>query len=129
MLSYWIWFDGFPIIRKGSLFLITTALQSAQGLRAVIRGLLSHCDGLKIDKVMIGTEARGFILRRPLRMELNAGFVPVRKPNKLPFSRIGFDYDLEYGTDRLEIQPMRLRRVRMFGLSMICSRLAERRTL
>ena len=79
--------------KKGILFYdITTALQSAQGLRAVIRGLLSHCDGLKIDKV-IGTEARGFIFAPTIAYELNAGFVPVRKPNKLPFSRIGFDYD------------------------------------
>ncbi len=89
--------------KKGILFYdITTALQSAQGLRAVIHGLLAHCDGLKIDKV-IGTEARGFIFAPTIAYELNAGFVPVRKPNKLPFNRIGFDYDLEYGTDRLEI--------------------------
>ena len=81
---------------------ITTALQDAEGLRAVIHGLVKHCDGMKIDKV-IGTEARGFIFAPTIAYELGAGFVPVRKPNKLPSERIGFSYELEYGTDRLEI--------------------------
>ena len=89
--------------KKGILFYdITTALQDPAGLRAIIQGMLTHCEGLKIDKV-IGTEARGFIFAPAIAYELGAGFVPVRKPNKLPFERIAYDYDLEYGTDRLEI--------------------------
>ena len=89
--------------KKGILFYdITTALQDREGLRSIIQSMLAHCEGLKIDKV-IGTEARGFIFAPTVAYELGAGFVPVRKPNKLPFNRIGHDYDLEYGTDRLEI--------------------------
>ena len=89
--------------KKGILFYdITTALQDPEGLRSIIQSMLAHCEGLKIDKV-IGTEARGFIFAPTVAYELGAGFVPVRKPNKLPFNRIGHDYDLEYGTDRLEI--------------------------
>ena len=89
--------------KPGILFYdITTALQNPEGLKAVIHGLLKHCEGKKIDKV-IGTEARGFIFAPTVAYELNAGFVPVRKPNKLPFNRIGFSYELENGTDRLEI--------------------------
>jgi adenine phosphoribosyltransferase len=89
--------------KEGILFYdITTALQDPAGLRAIIQGMLAHCQGLQIDKV-IGTEARGFIFAPTVAYELGAGFVPVRKPNKLPFERMGYDYDLEYGTDRLEI--------------------------
>ena len=89
--------------KPGILFYdITSVLQSPQGLKTIIQGLLQHCDGVKIDKV-IGTEARGFIFAPTIAYELGVGFVPVRKPNKLPFNRIGFDYGLEYGTDRLEI--------------------------
>ena len=56
----------------------------------------------KIDKV-IGVESRGFFFGMLLAQELNVGFVPVRKPNKLPFDTISASYDLEYGTDTLEI--------------------------
>ena len=57
---------------------------------------------LKIDKV-IGVESRGFFFGILLANELNVGFIPVRKPNKLPFDTISASYDLEYGTDALEI--------------------------
>lgn len=89
--------------KKGITFYdITTLLQNPRGLRAVVDGLLAGCEGMKIDKV-IGTEARGFIFAPTIAYELGVGFVPVRKPNKLPFDHIGYDYALEYGNDRLEI--------------------------
>jgi adenine phosphoribosyltransferase len=53
--------------------------------------------------VIIGIESRGFIFGCPLADRLGVGFVPVRKPNKLPAAKIGFSYELEYGSDRLEI--------------------------
>ena len=52
-----------------------------------------------------GIEARGFTLAAPIALELNAGFIPIRKPGKLPFKTVGEEYTLEYGTDRLEITP------------------------
>jgi adenine phosphoribosyltransferase len=63
------------------------------------------CDryaGLKIDKVA-GIESRGFIIGSPLAYELGVGFIPIRKKGKLPAKTIGCDYELEYGTDRIEI--------------------------
>jgi adenine phosphoribosyltransferase len=63
------------------------------------------CDryaGLKIDKV-VGIESRGFIIGSPLAYELRVGFIPIRKKDKLPAKTIGCDYELEYGTDRIEI--------------------------
>lgn len=52
-----------------------------------------------------GMEARGFIFGAAVARELGLGFIPVRKPGKLPMATIGIDYDLEYGTDRLEVDP------------------------
>lgn len=89
--------------KEGILFYdITTALENPAGLRAIMDGFIEHYRGQKIDKI-IGTEARGFIFAPTLAYELGAGFVPVRKPNKLPSVTIGVNYALEYGTDRLEI--------------------------
>ena len=59
---------------------------------------------LKIDKIA-GMEARGFIFGAAVAVQLGIGFVPVRKPGKLPIATIGIDYALEYGTDRLEMDP------------------------
>ena len=64
--------------------------------------LLDAVKGKKIDKV-IGVESRGFFFGILLAEELNAGFIPVRKPNKLPYQTLSATYDLEYGTDTLEI--------------------------
>ena len=64
--------------------------------------LLAAVKGKKIDKV-IGVESRGFFFGILLAEELNAGFIPVRKPNKLPYQTLSATYDLEYGTDTLEI--------------------------
>lgn len=81
---------------------ITTALENPAGLKAIMQGFIEHYKDMKIDKV-IGIEARGFIFAPTIAYELGAGFVPVRKPNKLPSVTIGVNYALEYGTDRLEI--------------------------
>ena len=81
---------------------ITTLLKVAGGLKAVIDGLAESNRGKGIDTV-IGIEARGFIFAAPLALELNVGFVPVRKPGKLPFDTHAFHYELEYGSDTLEM--------------------------
>ena len=81
---------------------ITTLLQDPDGLRAAIDGILGAVDGLAVDMVA-GIEARGFILAGSVARELGAGFVPVRKQGKLPWSTVGEEYQLEYGTDRVEI--------------------------
>ena len=89
--------------KAGILFYdITTLLKDKTGLRAVIDGLKERCEGLKVD-VVLGIEARGFIFAPALAYALGAGFVPVRKPKKLPADRHSVTYDLEYGSDTLEI--------------------------
>jgi adenine phosphoribosyltransferase len=89
--------------KEGILFYdITTALENPIGLKAIMDAFIEHYKDQKIDKV-IGTEARGFIFAPTIAYALGAGFVPVRKPNKLPSITIGVNYALEYGTDRLEI--------------------------
>jgi len=89
--------------KQGIMFRdITTLLQDPKGLRASIDGILSAVDGMVIDKVA-GIEARGFILGGSVARELGTGFVPVRKPGKLPYSTVSEEYELEYGTDRIEI--------------------------
>jgi adenine phosphoribosyltransferase len=81
---------------------ITTLLKDADGLRNTIDALAEHFEGEKIDTV-IGVESRGFIFAAPLAYHLNAGFVPVRKPKKLPAEKVSVSYDLEYGQDTLEM--------------------------
>ena len=81
---------------------ITSLLQDPAGLHATIQALLSRYLGQTIHKV-VGIEARGFIIGAPLAYALGVGFVPARKPGKLPGQTIGHDYELEYGHDRLEI--------------------------
>ncbi|MEQ1886858.1 MAG: adenine phosphoribosyltransferase [Bryobacteraceae bacterium] len=81
---------------------ITTLLKDPTGLRAVIDGLSARYQNEKIDKV-IGIEARGFIFAPAVAYALNAGFIPVRKPGKLPAATERVEYKLEYGTDSLEI--------------------------
>jgi len=81
---------------------ITTLLQDGAGFRATVQGLASPFRGAGVHKVA-GIEARGFILGGAVAAELGAGFVPVRKSGKLPHVTIGYDYALEYGTDRIEI--------------------------
>jgi adenine phosphoribosyltransferase len=81
---------------------ITTLLQDPVGMRIAIERLCEPYAGVRIDKVA-GIEARGFILAGAMALRLDAGFVPVRKQGKLPYDTIGEDYELEYGTDRVEI--------------------------
>jgi adenine phosphoribosyltransferase len=81
---------------------ITTLLQNAEGLKNTIEGLHGLVANEKVDTV-IGVESRGFIFATPLAIKLNAGFVPVRKPKKLPFETVSVSYDLEYGQDTLEM--------------------------
>ncbi len=81
---------------------ITTLLKDADGLKQTIDALAAQFAGEKIDTV-IGVEARGFIFAAPLAYRLSAGFVPVRKPKKLPAEKVSVSYELEYGTDTLEM--------------------------
>lgn len=81
---------------------ITTLLKDPLGLRATIQEITGRYKGTKIDKVA-GIESRGFIIGAPVAYELGVGFVPVRKAGKLPAETIGRDYQLEYGSDRIEI--------------------------
>jgi adenine phosphoribosyltransferase len=93
--------SGFP--KPGILFYdITTLLKNPSGLRGIVDGLKDHYATTKVD-VVIGIEARGFIFAPALAYALGAGFVPVRKPQKLPAARASITYDLEYGTDTLEM--------------------------
>ena len=89
--------------KPGILFYdITTLLKNKQGFQAVIDRLCAHYVGHNIDLV-VGIEARGFIFAPALAYRLGAGFVPVRKPKKLPAKTAQVSYALEYGTDTLEI--------------------------
>lgn len=81
---------------------ITTLLKEPYGLRTIIDRLTELIDDKNIDTV-IGIEARGFIFAPALAYRLGAGFVPVRKPRKLPAATESISYDLEYGQDTLEI--------------------------
>jgi adenine phosphoribosyltransferase len=81
---------------------ITTLLKEPQGLRRTVDALAAEFEGEKVDTV-IGIEARGFIFAPALAYHLGAGFVPVRKPRKLPAECVSVSYDLEYGQDTLEI--------------------------
>jgi adenine phosphoribosyltransferase len=89
--------------KKGIMFRdITTLLGHPRAFRAAVDQMVQpHC-GAKIDAVA-GLEARGFILGGAVAHQLGVGFVPVRKKGKLPHAVIGEDYQLEYGTDRVEI--------------------------
>ena len=80
---------------------ITPLLASGSGFRHVI-GLLAERYAGKVDKV-VGIEARGFIFGAAIAHAIQAGFVPIRKPGKLPAESIGHDYALEYGTNRVEV--------------------------
>jgi adenine phosphoribosyltransferase len=81
---------------------ITTLLKHPEGLRNTVDALAAEFEGETVDTV-IGVEARGFIFAPALAYHLKAGFVPVRKPRKLPAECASISYDLEYGQDTLEI--------------------------
>lgn len=93
--------EDFP--KKGISFKdVTTLLQDREALRESIDVIANHLKDKKID-IVIGPEARGFLFGVPVAYVLGAGFVPVRKPGKLPCETIKTSYDLEYGSDALEI--------------------------
>jgi adenine phosphoribosyltransferase len=81
---------------------VTTLLGHARAFRTTVDLLVQPYAGLRIDKVA-GIEARGFIIAGAVAHQLSVGFVPVRKKGKLPWKTIGQTYDLEYGTDTVEI--------------------------
>ena len=92
---------NFP--KEGIMFRdITTALKDAETLKITIDEIYEAFKNEKIDYVA-GIESRGFIYGMPLAYKLGCGFVPVRKPNKLPAEVISQEYELEYGTDKIEI--------------------------
>lgn len=89
--------------KKGIIFKdITPLLNNAQARNEVLKQFKANLPDVKIDKV-VGVESRGFFFGVLLAQELGAGFVPVRKKGKLPFDTISAAYELEYGTDNLEI--------------------------
>ena len=89
--------------KKGIIFRdITTALKDAETLKIMIDYLCEQYKDVKIDYIA-GIESRGFIFGMPMAYKLNAGFVPIRKPNKLPAETYSQEYELEYGTDKIEV--------------------------
>lgn len=89
--------------KKGIQFKdITTALKDAEILKEILDTCAKHYRDKKIDYV-VGIESRGFIFGTALAYLLNCGFIPVRKPGKLPAKVISQEYELEYGTDRIEM--------------------------
>jgi adenine phosphoribosyltransferase len=89
--------------KPGILFRdITTLLRDPEGLRYTIDTLAEKCADFSVDFV-IGMESRGFIFGTPLAYRLGAGFIPVRKPGKLPAAVHSIEYELEYGMDKLEV--------------------------
>lgn len=93
--------ENFP--KEGILFKdITPLLQDAKGLQESIDQMAKEVQDVDFDLV-VGPESRGFIFGVPLAYKLQKGFVPVRKPGKLPYKTIGQSYDLEYGSNTIEM--------------------------
>ncbi len=87
---------------------ITTLIGHAEGFRAAIRQMAAPFEGARIDAVA-GIEARGFIVGGAVADRLGTGFIPIRKRGKLPWKAIGQDYQLEYGTDVIEMHEDAIR--------------------
>ena len=83
---------------------ITTLIGSGPGLAATVAHMAERVEASEATR-LAGIEARGFVFGAAIAARLGLGFVPVRKPGKLPVATIGIDYALEYGTDRLEMDP------------------------
>ena len=93
--------NDFP--KEGIIFKdITPLLLDYEAVNAIVDVFVASLEGMKIDKV-VGMESRGFLFGMLLSQKLKAGFVPIRKPGKLPSETISETYSLEYGTDTLEI--------------------------
>ena len=96
--------------KKGIMFRdITTLIKDAEGFKEVIDIFIKRYKGMEIDYV-VGVEARGFIIGGALAYSLNKGFIPVRKPGKLPYKSLSHEYELEYGTGTLEIHEDALKK-------------------
>jgi len=92
---------GFP--KPGIVFKdITTLTKNPEGFREAVDALTKRYRGDRID-VVVGIESRGFIFGAPVALELGVGFVPARKPGKLPAETVRAEYELEYGTDAIEM--------------------------
>ena len=87
---------------------VTTLIGHGDGLAAAVRHLAERAAAAQATMIA-GMEARGFIFGAAVAAQMSLGFVPVRKPGKLPVPTLGIDYALEYGTDRLEIDPAAIR--------------------
>jgi len=95
--------------KKGIVFRdITTLLKDAEAFRQSVDVFHDRYKDLRVEKV-VGVESRGFILGAPLAYRLGAGFVPIRKPGKLPAATLRQEYVLEYGTDAIEIHKDAIR--------------------
>lgn len=93
--------DGFP--KEGISFKdITTLISDAEAFKEAVNIMKKHLENRNIDYI-VGPEARGFVFGSAVAYALNIGFIPVRKPGKLPGETVSFEYALEYGTDVLEI--------------------------
>lgn len=93
--------DNFP--KEGISFKdITTLLKDGPAYQEAVKRCVALLEGQEYDMI-IGPEARGFIFAAPMAFATGKGFVPVRKPGKLPYETLSYEYDLEYGTDTLEI--------------------------
>lgn len=92
---------GFP--KEGIIFRdVTPMLQNAEAFKESVKQISDFAKDLKID-VVAGPEARGFLFGCPVAIELGAGFVPVRKPGKLPREVVSKSYDLEYGSNEIQM--------------------------
>lgn len=81
---------------------VTTLLKDGNAFKYAVKSIADKLRELKVD-VVVGPEARGFLFGAPVAYELGVGFVPVRKPGKLPAETVRYEYELEYGKDALEI--------------------------
>lgn len=89
--------------KKGIIFRdITTAIKDADTMKKIVDFFADELKDEKIDYI-VGVESRGFIIGMPVAYKLGCGFIPVRKPNKLPAETLSISYDLEYGSDSIEI--------------------------
>jgi adenine phosphoribosyltransferase len=89
--------------KKGVMFKdITTLLKDSDAFRYAVKEMIRHFDGMRVDKV-VSAESRGFILGSAIAYELGAGFVPLRKPGKLPWKKIREEFDTEYSKDAFEM--------------------------
>lgn len=93
--------EGFP--KEGISFKdVTTLLKEGDAFKYAVKSIADQLRDLNVD-LIVGPEARGFIFGAPVAYELGVGFVPVRKPGKLPAETARYEYELEYGKDALEI--------------------------